>query len=188
MNLTATTENGVAHILYDLRQTVCAYVGMCIGKNGRGGSMLTEHVENLLYIATFLRAGIEFTVGIGTCPTLAETIVTLRIHLLRPADVCQIALTLMNILSTLQNDRTKPKLNQSESGKQSTGACADDDDLRLATNVRILRMEILIISGWLVDVYAHFKIDEDSALAGIDTALQYTYGSQCPDIVTVLVG
>jgi hypothetical protein len=49
MYLTPTTENGVAHVLNDTRQTVSSDMRMGIGKDIGGSTMLTENIENLLY-------------------------------------------------------------------------------------------------------------------------------------------
>ena len=69
--------------------------------------MLTEDVQYLVNVATFLRTGVEFTVRVGSCPTLAETVVAFGIDLLRTRDLSQITFAVMDILSTFQYDGTK---------------------------------------------------------------------------------
>ena len=58
VHLAATFYNSVAHVLNHLRQLVGADMGMGVGKNGCRCTMLAEHIENLFYASTFLRARI----------------------------------------------------------------------------------------------------------------------------------
>ena len=83
MHLTTFINNGIAHVLDDLGQTVGTYMGMGIGKDGRRGTVLSEHIENLIRIATLLAARVEFAVAICTSAALAKAVVALIIHLLR---------------------------------------------------------------------------------------------------------
>lgn len=62
VHFTSTTQDSVSHILYDAWQLVCAYVRMGIYQDGGRCAMLTEHVEDLLYIASLLATGVELTI------------------------------------------------------------------------------------------------------------------------------
>ena len=104
MYLATTSDNGVAHVLDDARQLVGADMRMGIRQDVRRGAMLTEHMENLLDVATLLAAGIELAIAIGTGTSLSKTVVALTIHLLGLGDECQVLLALMDILATLQHD------------------------------------------------------------------------------------
>ena len=79
---------------------------MSIRKDIRRRTVLTEHMEDFLTIAPFLTTGIQLTVRIGTSATLSEAIVTLSIHLLRLGNHREVFLTFMDILTTLQDNRT----------------------------------------------------------------------------------
>ena len=74
--------------------------------------MLTEHIEDLVYIASFLAPCIELAIRVGTSPTLTKTVVALCIHLLGLGDVGQIFLTLMHVLSSLQHDGSQAQFYQ----------------------------------------------------------------------------
>ena len=104
MHLTTTSDNGVAHVLDDARQLVGTDMRMGVGEDVRRGAMLTEHLENLLDVATLLAAGIELAIAIGTGTSLSKTVVALTIHLLSLGDECQVLLALMDILATLQHN------------------------------------------------------------------------------------
>ena len=128
---------------------------MGISKDGGGGSVLAENVEDFVRITTFLRTRIEFAVRIGTCPTLAKTVVTLRIHLLRLRDVGQVLLAFMNILSSLKNNGSQPQFDESQGCKQPSWACPHDNHLRTSFDIRILRPLIFIVVRLLIDIYAY---------------------------------
>ena len=110
MHLTTRLLDLLSHILDDERQLVCTYMRMCIGKDIGGGTKLTEDIQNLLYITTFLASGIEFAITICTSSTLAKTVVRLIIHLLLGFDTCKVFLTLTHILTSFYNNRTKTML------------------------------------------------------------------------------
>ena len=48
MYLAAAIEDGVAHVLDDARQAVCADVRMCIGEDGCLRTVLAENIQYLL--------------------------------------------------------------------------------------------------------------------------------------------
>ena len=62
--------------------------------------MLTKDVENLFYATAFFRARIEFSIRVGTCPTLAEAVVAFAIDRLHTTDGSQVTFALMNVLAT----------------------------------------------------------------------------------------
>ena len=188
MHLAAGAEDGVTHVLDDARQLIGTDMRMGIGQDGRRGTMLTEHVQNLLYRAALLGTGVQLAVAISTCPTLAEAVVALGVHLLRLRDLRQVFLALVNILATLQHNGAKAQLYQPEGSKQSTGTCPHDDDLRTVRHVGIDRRHILVLLGLFVDVGTHLQVDIDGALAGIDAAAQDADSRQRPHVEAILVG
>ena len=147
-------------------------MGMGIGQNTGRSAMLTEHVKYLLNAATLLRAGIEFAVAVGTGSTLAEAVVALLVHLLRPRDVGQVLLAVVHILAALQHYGPEAQLYQPQGCKESAGTCPYDDDLRLVADIAILRMDIRIVRRLLVDVEPHLQVDEDGTLSCINRAAQ----------------
>ena len=130
MHLASTTEDGVAHVFYHSRQLVRADMRMGIGKDVCRSTVLTEYVKNLFDVATLLAAGVELAVGIGSCPTLTEAVVTLAIYLLRLRDLGKVFISLIHILSKLQYNGTIAKFNEFEGGKESAGSRTDDYHLR----------------------------------------------------------
>ena len=58
MYLATTTYDCVAHSLYDEWQLVRTEVWVGICKDARACTMLAEHVENLVHVATFLVSGV----------------------------------------------------------------------------------------------------------------------------------
>ena len=113
MHLSATSDDSLTHILNDTWQFVGTYMWMCIGKNVCACSMLAEHIQDFIRIAAFLRACIELTIGIGTSPTLAKTVIALTINLLSPGDIRQILLAIVNILTTFQNNGSQTEFYES---------------------------------------------------------------------------
>jgi hypothetical protein len=170
--LSSITEDGVANGLNDLRKTIGTDMGMGIGQDGGGGSMLTEHPQYLVNGTAFLGAGIEFAVGVGACPTLAETIVALAVHLLGAGDHGQVFLAVMDILSPLQDDGTKAQLDEAQGGEESAGASTDNDNLRTVGHIMIGDGLEEVILDLLVDIHTEAKIDIDGTLTGIDGASQ----------------
>ena len=188
MHLATTTKDGVAHILNDTRQLVCADMRMRISEDIRRGTMLTEHVEYLLDIATLLAAGVELAITIGTCPTLAKTVVALRVNLLRLGNLRQVLLALMHILTTFQHDGAQAKLNQSERSKKSTRTSTHDNHLRLVADIRIIHRNVFIVLRLFVDIDAHFQVDKDSTLTSVNATTQDAHTRHCAHIKAILVG
>ena len=117
MHLAATAQNGVAHVLNDTRQFVSADVRMGISQDVGRGTVLAEHVQNLLYRTAFLGTGIKLTVGVGPCATLAKTVVALAIYPLGLCYLRQVLLAFMHILATLQDDGAQPQFYQPQGSK-----------------------------------------------------------------------
>ena len=72
MHLTARFDDLPAHGGDDAREPVGANVGVRVGKNVGGGTMLAEDAENAGHIAAFLGAGVEFSVRKRPRATFAE--------------------------------------------------------------------------------------------------------------------
>ena len=161
---------------------------MGIGKDGRRSTVLTKHIQDLVRIATFLRACIEFAVRIGTSPTLTETIVTLRIHLLRLGDVRQVLLTIMHVLAPFQHDGSQAEFYQPEGSKQSARTGSNHNHLWPSFHVRILRPHILIVVRLLVHIHPYLQIHEYLPLARIDAALQDAHPTDRPHVKTIFIG
>ena len=161
-------------------------MGVC--QDIRRSAVLAKDVKNLLYRATFLRACVQLTVRVGSCPTLTKAIVTLRINLLSLSNLRQVLLTFTNIFATFYDDGTQTQFNEPEGSKQSTRTGSYHNNLRTICNIRIIRPLEFVLLRLLVDVTSHLQIDEDSPLTRIDAALQYTYSRQRPHVKTILVG
>ena len=54
VHLSSASQYCFSHILYHLRQFVRADMGMSVGKDSRGGTVLAEYVKNFLRAATLL--------------------------------------------------------------------------------------------------------------------------------------
>ena len=87
-------------------------MGMGIAENIHRSTVLTEYIKNFINIAPLLAARVELAVGIGSRPTLAKAIVALGIHLMSLGDKGKVALAGMDILATLDNDRTETMLDK----------------------------------------------------------------------------
>ena len=188
MHLTATLENGIAHILDDTRQLIGTDMRMGISQDIRIGSMLTEHIQYLIHTTTLLAAGIEFAVAIGTCATLTKTVVALAIHLLGLGDIAEVFLALTHILATLQHHRSVTQFDEFEGSKETARSLSHHDDTRLTAHVGIFRMDILVVLRKLIDIGTHLEIDKDGALAGIDASLEYPHLVECSHIQPLFLG
>ena len=160
-------------------------MGVC--QNIRRSTVLAEDVKNLLYRATFLRASVQLTVRVGSCPTLTKAVVTLRINLLSLSNLRQVLLTFTDIFATFYDDGTQTQFNEPKGSEQSTRTGSHHNDLRTTCNIRIIRPLEFVLLGLLVDVTSHFQIDEDSPLTRIDATLQHTHSRQRPHVKTILV-
>ena len=149
--------------------------------------MLAENIENLLDGTAFFRTRIEFTIGIGSCPTLAKAIVALGIDMLCFGNLCQVAFALADILTTFEHDRTNAQFYQSEGSKQSARASTNDNSLRCCGDIRIICDNILVLLGLFVDITTHLQIDKNSTLARIYAAPENAHGCQRTDIKAILI-
>ena len=74
--------------------------------------MLMENIQNLVDRTSFLAPGVQFSIGIGTCPTLSETIVRIRVDNAKAGDVGTVLATAVDILASLHNDRPDSQLDK----------------------------------------------------------------------------
>lgn len=183
-----TTENGLSHTFNDLRQAVGANVWMSVGQNGCAGTVLAKHAKYFLHTATFLRACIKFSVRVGSCPTLAETIVAFRVNTLCLFYLGQVFLSIVNILSTLNHDGTQTQFNESECGKESTRACTYHQDSIRRRHIWILNRQELIVLRLLIDIQPSRNVYIDGSVTGVDRALQNAHMSQGSDVKPLLSG
>ena len=105
MYFSATFENRIPHIFNDTRQLVRSDMRMCISQYSRRSSMLAEYIEYLVYISSFLTAGIKFPVRISSCPPFSETIIGFRIYRMFPTDLRQVLFPFTHIFSAFYNHR-----------------------------------------------------------------------------------
>ena len=150
--------------------------------------MLTKDIENLLYITTFLRPSVELAIGIGTCPTLAKTIVTLGIHMLSTGNSSQVLFAFMHILAPFQYDGAQSQLNKTEGSKQTTRASSYHNDLGTLGNNWIVCTYKFIVGRLFVHVEPYLQIDKDSALASINGAFQNAHTLQGTERNTFFIG
>ena len=150
--------------------------------------MLTKHIQDLIRIATLFAARIEFAIRIGTSPTLAKTVIALRIYLLRLGDVRKIFLTVVYILAPFQHDGPQTQFYQSQRSEKSARTCSHHNNLWLTLYVRIVCLDIFIIMRQFVHIYPHLQVDEYLPLSGVDTALQDAHTGDGPHIKAVFIG
>ena len=175
MHFATTLQNGVAHGLYHAWQLISANMGVHIRENGFRSAMLTKHLQNFLHTAALFAARVELAIAVGSCPTLTETVIARSIHLLRLRDECQILLAIAHILSTFQHNRSQPQFNQPKRCKQASGAGTHHDNRRFARNIGIIDTRKRLVLRKLIDVNAHFEVDNNLPLSCINTAPQHTH-------------
>ena len=166
MHLTATSKDSVAHVFYNPGQLVCTYMRMGVNQNGCGCTVLTEHIKYLVDIATLLATRKQLAIRVSASSSFTKTIVGLFIHLLGFGNECHIALTVMDILSTLKHNRLIPKFYQSQSSKQAAGALSYHEHLRLIIYLGI-DDALEVIGRKLIDVDSDREVDEYITLTGI---------------------
>ena len=188
MHLTTTPLYLKPHVLNDARQLVGADMGMDIGQDRCRGAMLTKHVEYLVHVAPLFAAGIEFAVAVGTCPTLAEAIIALRVNLLGLGNERHVALAVAHILSALKDDGTQTELYQAQGGKQSARSLTDNDNLRPPAHVGIVGADEVFILRQFVDIDAHLQVDHHRALSGVNAAAQHAHTAHAVGCESFLLG
>ena len=62
MHFTSTFYDGIPHVFNHARQLVRTDVRMGIYQNGGTGTMLTEYIQNFVYITPLFASGIELTI------------------------------------------------------------------------------------------------------------------------------
>ena len=117
-------DDSVPHVFNNTRQFVRTYVRMCIYQYGSGGSMLTEDIQNLVYIAALFAACVQLAIRVGSGTSLSEAVIGLRVDELLAADLRQVFLAFPYVLSTLHNDGAQTELYQSQGGEESSGTGA----------------------------------------------------------------
>ena len=187
MHLTTTFQNGVSHVLDDTRELVRTDMRMGIHEDGSACSMLAEHIQNLVHIATLLASGVKFTIRVGTGTPFTKAIVAFRVHLVLATDLGNVHLSFADILASFHHNRAETMLNQAKSSKQSTRTCTHHDDLRFSFHILISGTDEFLVLWKLVDVHSHFQVHEDGALACVDASFQYTDGLDGPCIESLVL-
>ena len=188
MHLTTRFLYLLSHILNDDRQFVCAYMRMCVCKNVCRGTKLTEHVENLLYIASFLTSGIEFTITICTSPSFSETVVRLIIHFLFGFDTGEILLSFTYILSALNDNRTKAMLYKAKGSKETCRSLTHHNNLLAIAHIRVFCHGICKVCRFLINVCTNGEVDIDLTLTRINATTDNTNSLDGTCINTFLFG
>ena len=178
MHFSTTSYNSVAHGLDHLWQSVCTYVRMGIGKDIRRSPVLTEHTQDFLRVSTFLRTGIELSVGVAT---FAKTIVAFLVNLLGARDIGKVLLSFVNILSTFQDNRTETQLHKPQGSEEATRTGTYHHHLRSFAYILIINMFAFILRRLLIHICAHLQVHEDGTLTSIYRALQYAHSLQRAD-------
>ena len=167
--LTSALQNGFPHRLDDTRQLVTADMGMGIDEDILSRPMLNKDAEHTIYRAAFLAAGVEFAIAIGTSPTLAKAVITLRVHHTFTLDARGINTAFHYLLAALQHNGFDSQFNEPQSSEQSARSHAHDNRLTLAIHRLVLDGRHQIVVGhWFVDIYPHLEIDHHIALTRID--------------------
>lgn len=83
--------------------------------------MLTEDIQNLVYIAALFAACVQLAIRVGSGTSLSEAVIGLRVDELLAADLRQVFLAFPYVLSTLHNDGAQTELYQSQGGEESSG-------------------------------------------------------------------
>ena len=170
MYLAAAIEDGVAHVLDDARQAVCADVRMCIGEDGCLRTVLAENIQYLLHRTALLRARVEFSVGVGSGASLAEGVVALGIYEMFAGDACDVFFSLVDVLAAFHHDGAQPEFYQSQRREQPSRSRSDDDDLWLSLHVGIFRALKGFCGHRLVHPASQRQVHHDLALACIDAS------------------
>ena len=187
MHFATTADDGVSHRLNYLWQSVGSYMWMRIGQNSRRGSMLTEHIQNFVRVATFLAACVQLAVRVSTCSTLTKAVIALSIHFLRFRDQRQVLLSLMHVLAPLQHDGAQSQFYQTQGSKQAARTSSHHDHLRLSLHVGIFRPLVFVVVRLLVHIYANFQIHVYLSLTGINTAFQDSHAVDRPHVNALFV-
>ena len=160
---------------------------MRIGQDSCRCTVLTEHVQYLVGITTFLRSGVQLSIAICTGTTLAKTVVALCVHLLRTAYVGQVFLSVVHVLTALQHYRAQSQFYQSQCGKQSARSGAYHYHLWFALHVRILSVLVFIILRLLVHICTNLKVYVYLSLSGVNASLQYPHTTYLIGADTILI-
>ena len=90
-----------AHSLDDAGQAIGADVGMGIGEDVSGGSVLAEDAEDALHVATFFGTRIEFAVRESSGSAFSKGVIALAVYDVVARDGCKVFFSCINIASAL---------------------------------------------------------------------------------------
>ena len=159
---------------------------MGISQNVGGSTVLAEDAEYAFDIPTLLRACVELAVAVCSCAALAEGVIALGIYRMLAADACQVAFAVANVAPALQDDGPYAQLDEAQRSEKSAGASTDDDGLARFRHVGVAKRLEREGRRLLVHPYLKREVDENSALACVDAALQHTDILYCPCVDTFL--
>ena len=131
-------DYAIADALHHPREHVAAYVWMGVGKNRLLGAESHQLAQNLLDITSFGRTGVELSVRESTGTTLTEAIVGICIDNALADYGGNVDLSAVNVLSTLENNRFQPFLEQFEGCESASGTSANHDNLRSAVGILVV--------------------------------------------------
>ena len=140
-----------AHSLDDAGQAVGADVGMGIGEDIGGGSVLAEDAEDALDVATLFGTRIEFSVRESSGSAFSKGVVALTVYDVIARDGCEVFFSCINIASALEDDGAYAEFYESECCEESSGACSYNDGLRGVGDVGIVDGIVGQGGGVLID-------------------------------------
>ena len=142
------------------------------------GTMLTEEREHPEDITPLVRAGVELSVGEGSCTAFTERIVRFRVEYPFPAESRGVPLSGVNIHSPFQDDGSPPLLQEGQGGKESGRACTDHDTVPAAG-----RGEECFFEGFIYFIPGHYpdsRIDLHILSSRVNTLSDKPYSCDVP--------
>jgi len=163
--------------LDDAGQAVGADVGMSIGEDVGGGSVLAEDAEDALHVAAFFGTRIEFSVREGSGSAFSKGVVALAVYDVVTRDGCEVFFSCINITSALEDDGTYAEFYESEGCEESARACSYNDGLWGVGDIGIVDGIVGQSGGVLVDEDLKGEIDHHLSLTSIDASLEGSDGA-----------
>ena len=161
---------------------------MGIGEYGCRCPMLAKHAENLFRISPFLAACVEFSIGVGSCPSLTETVVALRVNCLITADGGNVIFTVMNVFAPLDDNGANTPLYETKGCEEASRSFTYDNGTFCFGDIPILNFFVLIVLRYLVDVDANGEIDVDNSLPSVNALFKHPDSCHRSGIDGILTG
>ena len=140
---------------------------VCINQYIRIRPVIDQNFQNTIHVPPFLRAGKQFTIRESPGPSFPETVIRIFIRYPGFVQTIQILFPLFHAFPSLQNNRSFPQLDQTQSRKQTSRPGTHHDHRPGRRNIPVLGSKYPFLLFHPIQMNTNFQLNNNPALTGV---------------------